>query len=60
MAGAGSAGNISSLGGYFVEVKYFVDCVDYNHTPDRVTPEEAKAAVKPASPRPSRPRRAYR
>jgi len=42
---AGSAGNISALGGYFVEVKYFVDCVDNNKTPDVVTPEEAKYAV---------------
>jgi len=45
VAGAGSAGNISALGGYFVEVKYFVDCVDSGATPDRVTPEEAKASV---------------
>ena len=29
----------------FVEVKYFVDCVDGNRNPDRVTPEEAKQAV---------------
>jgi len=42
---AGSAGNISALGGYFVEVKYFVDCVAENKTPDVVTPEEAKYAV---------------
>ena len=42
---AGSAGNISALGGYFVEVKYFVDCLSENKTPDVVTPEEAKYAV---------------
>jgi len=44
-AGAGTAGNISALGGYFIEVKYFVDCVDKGQTPTTVTPEEAKAAV---------------
>ncbi len=44
-AGAGTAGNISSLGGYFVEVEYFVNCVDKKQTPDRVTPEDAKQAV---------------
>jgi predicted dehydrogenase len=44
-ASAGSAGNISALGGYFVEVKYFVDCVDQNKTPETVTPAEAKYAV---------------
>ena len=44
-AGAGSAGNISALGGYFVEVKYFVDCVEKGEAPTVVTPEEAKDAV---------------
>jgi UDP-N-acetylglucosamine 3-dehydrogenase len=44
-AAAGSAGNISALGGYFVEVKYFVDCIDQRKKPDRVTPKEAKLAV---------------
>jgi predicted dehydrogenase len=45
VAGAGSAGNISALGGYFVEVKYFVDCVDKGERPTRVPAEEAKSAV---------------
>jgi len=44
-AGAGATGNISALGGYFIEVKYFVDCVDKNQTPTTVTPQEAKEAV---------------
>lgn len=44
-AGAGSAGNISALGGYFVEVKYFVDCLDKKQTPTVVTPEEANTVV---------------
>jgi predicted dehydrogenase len=45
VAGAGSAGNISALGGYFVEVKYFVDCVDRGEDPIRVPAAEAKSAV---------------
>lgn len=42
---AGAAGNIEALGGYFVEVQYFVDCLDKGKTPDLVTPQEAKLAV---------------
>ncbi len=42
---AGTAGNIEALGGYFVEVKYFVDCLDTGRKPSTVTPEEAKLAV---------------
>jgi len=45
VAGAGSAGNISALGGYFVEVNYFVNCVDKGQKPTTVTAEEAKYAV---------------
>lgn len=43
---AGSAGNISALGGYLVEVKYFVDCLEKGETPAVVSPEEAKSAVR--------------
>jgi predicted dehydrogenase len=42
---AGTAGNIEALGGYFVEVKYFVDCIDAGTKPSTVPPEEAKLAV---------------
>ena len=42
---AGAAGNIEALGGYFIEVKYFVDRLDKGEVPTVVTPEEAKAAV---------------
>jgi len=42
---AGAAGNIEALGGYFVEVQYFVNCLDKGETPSLVTPAEAKAAV---------------
>ncbi len=44
-ASAGAAGNIEALGGYFLEIEYFVDCLDRGETPTLVTPEEAKAAV---------------
>lgn len=43
--GAGTAGNISSLGGYFVEVQYLVNCLDQGETPSTVTAAEAKLAV---------------
>jgi predicted dehydrogenase len=42
---AGTGGNIEALGGYFVEVDYFVNCVDKGEKPAVVTPEEAKFAV---------------
>jgi predicted dehydrogenase len=42
---AGTAGNIEALGGYFVEVNYFVDCLDGGEKPTTVTGEEAKSAV---------------
>ncbi len=45
VAVAGSAGNISALGGYFVEVNYFVNCIDKGKKPITVTAEEAKFAV---------------
>jgi predicted dehydrogenase len=45
VAGAASGGNISALGGYFVEVNYFVNCLDKGQKPTTVTPEEAKLAV---------------
>ena len=42
---AASGGNISDLGGYFNEIKYFVDCVVRNRMPKVVTPEDACATV---------------
>jgi len=38
-------GNISDLGGYFFEIRYFVDCVLEDKEPSVVTPQEAKKAV---------------
>lgn len=46
--GAGTlaaGGNISSLGGYFNEIKYFVDCVDQNKEPSIVTIEDSRETV---------------
>ena len=42
---ADTGGNISDLGGYFNEVKYFVDCVEKGQHPSVVTPEDACASV---------------
>ena len=39
---AAAGGNISDLGGYFNELKYFVDCLKKNKTPDAVTIEDAR------------------
>ena len=38
-------GNIQQLGGYYAEVKYFVDCVEQDRPPDVVTPEDARLAL---------------
>ncbi len=38
-------GNISELGGYYNEIKYFVECVKRGEEPELVTPEEAKASL---------------
>ena len=40
-----AGGNISSLGGYFNEVKYFVDCLKAGRAPETATAEEARDAV---------------
>ncbi len=41
-----TSGNISDLGGYFNEIKYFIDCIKAGKTPDIVKPEDAREAVK--------------
>ncbi len=46
---AGSAeagGNVSSLGGYYNEIVYFLDCIRENKRPETITPEEAAYAVR--------------
>jgi predicted dehydrogenase len=37
-----AGGNISSLGGYFNEVKYFVDCLKAGRAPETATAEDAR------------------
>lgn len=39
-------GNISSLGGYFNELKYFVDCLEKGRQPEVSTPEQAAESVR--------------
>lgn len=41
-----SGGNVSDLGGYLNEINYFLDCVGSNKTPDLVTLEDAREAVR--------------
>lgn len=43
---AGSEGNIASLGGYYNEIKYFLDCLEAGKTPEVITLEEAREAVR--------------
>jgi predicted dehydrogenase len=40
-----AGGNISSLGGYYNEVKYFVDCVKAGRAPETATIEDGRNAV---------------
>lgn len=40
-----TSGNISSLGGYYLEIKYFVDCIKNGVVPSVVTPIDARNAV---------------
>jgi len=39
-------GNISSLGGYFNELKYFVDCLEKGRPPEISTPEQGAESVR--------------
>lgn len=41
-----TSGNISDLGGYFLEIKYFIDCLMAGKKPETVTPEGAMLSVK--------------
>lgn len=41
-----AGGNISQLGGYFSEIKYFVDCVENNVSPERAKAESAKNSLR--------------
>ncbi len=44
-AAAAEGGNISDLGGYYLECKYFVDCVESGQAPTVVPPEDGVRAV---------------
>jgi hypothetical protein len=38
-------GNISELGAYYNEDKYWIECLQNDKYPERVTPEDAKASL---------------
>jgi len=40
-----SVGNISDLGGYYNEIKYFVDCLRKGQSPAVTTPEDARESL---------------
>jgi predicted dehydrogenase len=41
-----NGGNISSLGGYFNELRYFIDCIEGGRKPTIATPEQAAESVR--------------
>ena len=41
-----TSGNISDLGGYYNEIKYYIDCLKANKAPEKVTIEDAREAVR--------------
>lgn len=47
-AGSSTAktGNISSLGGYFLELEYFIDCLEKKKAPAIATPDQALESVR--------------
>jgi predicted dehydrogenase len=40
-----AGGNISVLGGYYNEIRYFIDCLKKNKAPKIVTPEDARDSL---------------
>lgn len=42
----GTGGNISALGGYFNELRYFIDCLEKGRKPEIATPEQAADSVR--------------
>ncbi|MBA7635522.1 Inositol 2-dehydrogenase/D-chiro-inositol 3-dehydrogenase [subsurface metagenome] len=40
-----AGGNISKLGAYYNEVKYWIECLQNDKYPERVTPEDAKESL---------------
>ena len=43
---AQAGGNVSSLGGYYNEIEYFLNCLKNDRQPEIITPEEAAFAVR--------------
>lgn len=41
-----TSGNVGSLGGYYNEIKYFLNCIKSDRKPNIVTPESAREAVR--------------
>ena len=46
MEASGAGGNLSSLGGYYNELAYFVDCIANDHMPTTVTPESSRESLR--------------
>lgn len=46
MEASGAGGNLSSLGGYYNELAYFVDCVANDREPQTVTPQSSRESLR--------------
>ena len=46
LEGVQAGGNISEMGGYFNEIKYFVDCILGGRRPEVVTPRDARESLR--------------
>jgi predicted dehydrogenase len=46
MKASGAGGNLSSLGGYYNELAYFVECVASDRAPTVVTPESSRESLR--------------
>jgi hypothetical protein len=46
MEAKSAGGNLSSLGGYYNELAYFVDCIATDKMPEVVTPESSMLSLK--------------
>ena len=40
-----TGGNIADLGGYFSEIKYFIDCLENNEEPSRASAQSARDSL---------------
>lgn len=46
MEARGAGGNLSSLGGYYNELAYFIDCITNDRMPQVVTPESSRESLR--------------